>query len=656
MTRPANRTIKYRWTLRLESSPEALWPLVADTNRFNRETGVPSLMPRLSSDDRSLRSESPLSAMLRLRVLGQTIEWLEAPFEWIEPRRFSIVRRYTRGPMRRMDVRLTLEPQGGGTLLTYEVDAAPRNVLGRLAIPIQIGLISRRAFLKAFRAFDAARLAGAREQPTPTNAQPLAAEYRGRSLPSAARFRDALLARNQPRELIDQLLLHIASADDLLLARLKPYALAEQWGADRAAVLTLMLHATRAGLLDLRWDLLCPLCRGSKADASTLSELPPGIHCDACHIDITANLERLVELTFRPNPTVRAVEPREYCIGGPRVTPHIAVQQLLAPDESRIIDLTLAPGRYRLRSKTGLDPEPDRAFQLLRSTVGRASHLVGQASRRVAAETSLPDSRPYTETKSLRLSPADFSDSELSVPSEVSLTITNTPDRTRLFMLERLDWAGDAVTAAEVFALQAFRDLFSAEALRPGEQVSVGSITLLFTDLKDSTRMYREIGDAPAFGRVMSHFDVLKDAVANHRGAIVKTMGDAIMAVFTTPSDAVAAALAMHADLRGGTATSATRSFAHVDTSTLRLKAAVHTGPCIAVTLNDRLDYFGSTVNIAARLVGLSRGGDIVLSDSVRESDGVNAQLTPDSFTIESIEETLKGFDDQRFLAWRVRV
>jgi len=121
--------------------------------------------------------------------------------------------------------------------------------------------------------------------------------------------------------------------------------------------------------------------------------------------------------------------------------------------------------------------------------------------------------------------------------------LENQTGEEQLFILERTVWSDDAATAAEVTALQVFRDLFASEALRRGEQISVGTLTVLFTDLKDSTRMYREIGDATAFGRVMNHFDVLKQLIAEEDGALVKTIGDAVMAVFRQPAAGVRAML-----------------------------------------------------------------------------------------------------------------
>jgi class 3 adenylate cyclase len=211
--------------------------------------------------------------------------------------------------------------------------------------------------------------------------------------------------------------------------------------------------------------------------------------------------------------------------------------------------------------------------------------------------------------------------------------------------LERTAWSDGAATAADVTRLQVFRDLFSHEALRPGEQISVGSLSILFTDLRGSTQLYREIGDAPAFGRVLDHFDLLRSAIAEEEGALVKTIGDAVMAVFPRPVAGVRAMLRAQAALSNPPG----------DLLPLQLKAGVHHGPCIAVTLNDRLDYFGSTVNMAARLESLSTGGDVVITDAIHQDPEITALLGDggSNFTAEPFETILKGFEGPVRL-WRV--
>jgi class 3 adenylate cyclase len=167
---------------------------------------------------------------------------------------------------------------------------------------------------------------------------------------------------------------------------------------------------------------------------------------------------------------------------------------------------------------------------------------------------------------------------------------------------------------------------------------------VLFTDLRDSTKLYREIGDATAFGRVMNHFDVLKKAIAEHDGAVVKTIGDAVMGVFRCAADGVEAMLeAQHALAEPSDGS-----------MPLQLKAGLHTGPCIAVTLNDRLDYFGSTVNLAARLEGLSSGNDVIISRSVYDDTQVHDLLASNQLSATEFAMSLKGFDNERFALWRV--
>jgi adenylate cyclase len=232
----------------------------------------------------------------------------------------------------------------------------------------------------------------------------------------------------------------------------------------------------------------------------------------------------------------------------------------------------------------------------------------------------------------------------LRLAERVTLDVHNETGAEQLFMLERMAWSDQATTAAEVTALQMFRDLFAAEALRPGEQISVGTLTVLFTDLRESTKLYREIGDATAFGRVMNHFDVLRKAIAEHDGAIVKTIGDAVMAVFRCAADGLVAMLEVQQTL----------AQPPDGTTPLLLKAGLHTGPCIAVTLNDRLDYFGSTVNLAARLEGLSTGNDVIISRSVFDDAMVRELLDSKRLSATEFDMSLKGFDDERFALWRV--
>ncbi|WP_420632229.1 adenylate/guanylate cyclase domain-containing protein [Candidatus Leptofilum sp.] len=598
----------YRWEWQLQSTPEAFWPFFADTNRLNRDTGifpVAELPPQpedIGTGRRRLRFQLPIP-----------FSWVEEPFEWVAPYRYGVLRHYQNGPLRAMEVLATISPQkSGGSTLVYETWLEPRNIVGRLAAPIALGIIAPRRFGKAVEKYDAIAA---------IEAPPLLLKRPYRLVPGAEGrmngMADQLLAQGVEKPLLDLLLREIKEGDDLTLAHLRPYALADQWNVPRRDVLELALMATRAGLLDFQWELLCPLCRGASDRVHNhLSEMRTNVHCPTCNIDFQADNEHAIELTFAPNSSIRPVERTEFCVAGPQQTPHIAVQQLLPPGATRTVQPKLKAGRYRMRT----------------------ANLPG--SRQIVV------TEQETAAQTFEIQPGGWPSERVSLQSDANLTLHNQSDAPQLFILEEMAWSDQAITAAEVISLQSFRDLFTQEALEPGQQFSVGSLTVLFTDLRDSTRLYREIGDAPAFGLVRNHFDVLHDAIAEEEGAIVKTIGDAVMAVFRRPISAVRAIVKSQAILANPMN----------GERPLQIKAAIHAGHSIAVTLNERLDYFGTNINIAARLEKFSQGNDLILSDFVYCDPEVQALIHDANAPMEtnSFEAQLKGFDDERFNLWRV--
>jgi class 3 adenylate cyclase len=603
----SEREFHYRWEYDLRASPQALWPLVSDTNRFNRDAGLPDVSAQGSSEV----NDGLGRRRLKLKKLGVGVEWEEEPFEWVRPFRFGVVRRYRKGPVSEMRVAAELsEREGGGTRLVYDVRVRPRGALGRAVIPLQVGRVSARKFAEVFRRYDQLALDEQTRTTEATRSNILGA--------SAGTLLDSLLVKlvgaGADARLAARLCETVEAADELTLARLRPYALADAWGAPRREVLELCLRATRGGLLDLRWELLCPVCRGTQQSAETLRDVRADQHCDSCRIDFTVAFDRSVEVVFRPNASVRRVEPRDFCVGGPQVTPHIVVQQLVPAGETRTVAPLLEEGRHRLRTDAN-----DDARTLLVSANGSEELTIH----------------------------ADGEEEELTVSTHPVINLQNDTADERLFRIEREAWGGQAATAAEVTALQLFRDLFAAEALRPGDQISVGQMTILFTDLRNSTRLYREIGDAVAFGAVMSHFDVLREEIAREGGSIVKTLGDAVMAVFPRPAPALRAIMGAQGKLASPPE----------GVRPLTVKAGLHAGPCIAVTLNERLDYFGSNVNIAARLEPLSTGEDCVITSDVRRDPEVLELLADPSsgLAAEPSEAMLKGFDNECFELWRVK-
>ncbi len=305
----------------------------------------------------------------------------------------------------------------------------------------------------------------------------------------------------------------------------------------------------------------------------------------------------------------------EFCVGSPQRQPHIAFSLIVPPREELPLSTTLNAGRYTLRASGA------PGSQILLATPNGPEKIDFRANAR---------GWPSGVTE-LGLMPY--------------IRLINETDQAQTFELERTAWSDQAATAADVTTLQVFRDLFSSEVLRPGEEISVGSTTLMFTDLRNSTKMYREIGDAPAFGRVREHFEILENAVAAEGGSIVKTMGDAIMAAFRHPVSAMRAIWVVQ------------KQIAERGEPPLSLKVGIHHGPCIVVNLNDRLDYFGSTVNITSRLPNFSMGGEVILSEPIRNDPEVieflEKNAAPNSLT--RFQGEIRGFDQSMDL-WRIRI
>ena len=580
----------YRKERRYEKPPEVIWPFVADTARINELSGSPvyQVEERPDAQGRIHRFGTAGLGPLRLR-------WEDGYSEWQENRRIVQVRDFQNGPMRRFQAAVELYPDGTGSRLVYSSDIELVGILGWLAK--QSGQIDREgdkrlAVVEKLIAEAEAlhRIPGSSEEP----AVKPAARRRLEAL-TAALERDP--ASHGLTQKLSDFLLH---APVVALRAIRPLAMARAWSADREDTVELFLAAQRLGMLVMSWDLLCPRCRGAKSNVRQLHELPEGAHCMSCNIDYQRDFTRNVELTFHPERWLRPLPKGELCLLGQGSTPHVRFQAEVTAHATKSFAVTLPPGPYRFRT----------------------IEAGAEVDAHIADDGAIPEVVAWNGDILLR-----------SPSHRGEFVIHNDTDHPLFFVIEDRAWAKDALTGERVISMPAFRRLCPEQLLRPGDEVEIGRVAIVFTDLQGSTKLYDKLGDAAAYRLVRDHFAFLSERVTRHHGFIVKTVGDAVMAAFNDPADAVRAVLAMQDEV-------ASFNRGREDAGIV-LKLGLHIGACIAVTAGEVLDYFGSTVNTASRLEHQCSGGEVIISHAVLTDPESREALAGRHFTEDSA--TLRG-------------
>ncbi len=590
-------------SVHLAAAPERVWPLISDTERFNRLLGMAEVRYRPIGAEEARGSSARFIG--ETRAGGFKLTYDEMPFEWSVDRAFSVHRRMHGGPVTSFTWRCTLErtraSEGGGALEGGTRASVRLEIVPRAAVLRPIAWINAKQFAARFVAvgpqIDAYVMEGG---PSPYAVPASPAD------PERVRVAVAsLVERKVPAPLAERLGAFLREGADADVTRVRPFALADAWGEDRRAVLRAFLHSVPAGLFELRWGLICPSCLGSAQQASSLEEITPEGHCQLCDISYDLDLDRAVEATFTPHPAVRRVTEGIFCMGGPARFPHVLGQASVDAGATRELEAPAAPGRYRLFARGGA-----------------ISTLEVDPAGAPAAEATI--------------TPGGIQPSHLHVAPGAALRLTSACPDGRHVKLERLAFASTAATAHTVSTLEEFRSLFAKDLLKRGTPLRVARTAILFSDLTGSTALYTSVGDAAAFRLVDDHFDVLREVIGAHEGAVVKTMGDAVLAAFVDVRQCVRAAvdaLARFEAFRQG----------QTHGGLVGLKLGLYAGACYVVTANGALDYFGQTVNVASRVQHLAESGQVVLPEdtfaALDEADRAALEV------VERFEARVKGVE-----------
>jgi class 3 adenylate cyclase len=418
----------------------------------------------------------------------------------------------------------------------------------------------------------------------------------------------------------------IRTDDDAALFRVNPLAFASERGLDAGETIDLFLHAAALGLFEMDWLLVCPRCACAVESFAGLRAVLRRFRCPECHNEYEAAMDDYIAIYFSISPQTRAIRYQHPETLDPFDYMYVfrGVREGRRPDGEPFLDGV----RAGLRGMAFLEPGATTPFAF----VAAPGTLYGISSDTDEGFVLEVGTEPVAEPQRLRLTYAGTGyqpDRATLAPGPVELAVANaTATRAILAIVQAAPGEVDQLlqfdpylTGKHLLTSQTFRSLFRSEVVGGARGLAIRDIALLFTDIRGSTALYQRIGDLNAYQLVEQHFDLLRETTVGRGGAIVKTIGDAVMAAYPDAALAVGAARELREAIERFNQTQPERP--------VSLKIGIHHGAALAVTLNDELDYFGQTVNIASRVQEMADAEEIWITEDVWRYPGVQALLEP---------------------------
>ncbi len=600
--------INFSWQFPTQSRAENLWPLLSNLNLLFKSLGFAPVKPTSPNRDQ-------ISKVKQLTTKGflNYVVWEELPYHWEYPVRLGTSRSYKIGIFRDLKFRMDLTNFEQGSIIQLKILGNARNSFSKHLVGFYMTNILRHKLRKTIEHFDKSLQHGV--EPYSGN--------KPKNLPAGSKNRiseiqDELIKRTRRPRAVKKLIEFITKAENWQLYAIHPYELAEVWGENKYAVLNVFLNAAKLELLDFGWDIKCPRCKNLQQHIHKLSDLHSPVYCKECKRELDVDFNDNVHLVFRPHPLIRKPIEKVFAVADPQSKRDVLVQQFLNIGDVKYLKVYLEEGSYLIRRS-----DSDQIVTMHVENGG-------------------------VDTINVILTDEISDDEEITVTEDPNITVTNKTHEPVVLSIERSGWQSRMIHASEIVSQHDFKSLYNEEIFKEGQNFKAGNLTILFTDLMDSTSIYKEHGEELAIGHVMSHFKIIQQIVAEERGSIIKTIGDSVMAVFRNPMNAVKAVQRIQDILSNST--SLGESF--------KLKAGIHIGDCTAVNLNNRVDYFGTTVNIASRLVDYASEREIVVSEDVYSHPEVRRFLNSnnDKLFVKETNASLKGFKDDEFPIRQIRL
>lgn len=550
---------------------------MSDTSRMNKTMGLPPWE----------EAELNGSRVVRTHVLGQEQEWVESPWTWIVNQEINQERIYKKGLMQKQTgkFRLLSEKTSDG-LNQVEVSFT---WYGGALLRFVIGPMSAKFLKKAMTEYvqNQERIYFANVKAKNLALTPL------RELTAQdTDFIEVITkeAQSSKPEILKTLLRYLIASDSLDIHKINPKKTAKDTGLKTHEVIEQLTKLTQSGYLALTWDVICPHCRGPQLEAAKLRFVAESTICQSCDLEFSTQSDQSIEVTFKPQSKFREIGSITYCAAEPAKKSHILMNWPASEMQSAKIDLK--PGTYRARTL----------------------HSKKECAVKVEDKTA--------SKQKINL---DFKQPLMTLASGET-EISYTGSEKDFFVFESLAWSDERYLAGEALSNTHIRTLVNDDLLKSGVKLDIGEQIILFTDIVGSTPMYKRLGDNKAFIAVQDHYVEIENIIKANSGVVVKFIGDAVMAAFTDASLAFKANQEIHSAFKN-------------NKDSLVLRTSFHIGQVLCVNMNVGLDYFGQTVNTAAKLQGWADGFETAVSEQT-------LQRVPES---QRLQLTIKksGFDDK---------
>ncbi len=569
--------LRFHFTWETASSPARLWSFVSNTERLNRAIGLRAV--DYSSD---IGDVGEVRRFAKIKIAGIRMRWREHVFEWIEERRFGVLREFDSGPLKWFTSVVELHPRvGGGATLTHTFEIEPRGILGRVFAKLKFGRNAKRSLDEVYRRIDSVldrtsdrdSLVDHFELPPQPSRFPLSSSWQQQ------RRLQQIITRLSNTDVDSLALLKIAdfvrTAPPQEAGRIRPLVLARRLNLREQQVIAIGLHGVREGLFVLLWDIVCPVCRSSSQTCDTIRTLQNHAHCEACNLDFDIDPGRSVELIFRTHPQVRVAETGQFCIGGPGHSPHVAMQMRIAPDETAELGLSLRAGTYTLRG-------PQLPYSM----------IINVSSTEYLSRINLNLSKPSEW----------IPETSLREGSQV-ISITNGFPHEVTVRIERTVMTDDSLTAVKALSMPLFRDLFPEELVSPRQLMTITRIILLVTSAGATDELTGRVDSGRVQRLLHEHLQRLSELMRATGGVWIKIVGDGAMIAFSDVELAFSAAMKLAPtvpQLDGQPA--------------FQPRAVIHSGEAFLSSINGQLDYPGTTALTAVKLMAIAKPGEVLVT------------------------------------------